>query len=1244
MRYSIRDRSTLVVVLLTVVGVSGCGWFRGQGPEADVAIEGIPPSSVEEVLDAHYAGLGHMERYEYADAAERFREVRRDAPDWQPGKINLAIALLNQTGEAIAEENGGDSSAEGGQSRFDEAIGLLDGVLAEDPGNLHAHYCKGIILEQVGRWQEAHREFSAVVAGDPNDAHALYWSAVTMPDDSGQERAALYDPEKLVEPLERALAINPYLVPALYNLSRAYIRLGRRDDYDRLTELKNRLDPQRSEPPPGIGDTAAKVYGEMGQYADVVGPPSRKSSTSDETPPEFGAFQVVDAALPDGHRWASADDFTGPLAVVGRARARFGAGVAALDVDRDGKIDLYITSALVGPDGVRDALLRNLGGGKFEDVSEAFGIPADRASLGVAAADFDADFFPDLYLTGVGPNLLLRNTGEGGFEDITEATGTDGGDALSITARWLDLDLDGDLDLFVVNHCDASQTDLAFTEEEVSGAFTVAYRNDGQPVPQETGTPLSFAPLAVEGPKANAVAGLKIAFSEWSDAVALQNAEVPHVSVAALDVEGDRDLDLVLAADGQPLRVILNDRLGQFHAVDLIVDTKPRRLSGLLVTDLDQDGRPDLVATGANGQTLAWRNATEGRGESLALTFEPFPINGEGWRAASVADLDLDGKPDLIATSVESEMPTWSRNEGDRLTTRPLLSIPAGEEGSAAILGGVYVNLRDDSPLPGLVLVRDGMPPIIAGNKGNGNRWLGLDLAGRWNIYPELMRTNPHGLGTALSLEGANLSVHYHHTTTESGTGQSIAPVVLGLGDADLVPLIRLRWPDGVMQTELNQAADVTITLAEKNRKTGSCPVLFTWNGERFVCIGDILGGGGMGYLIAPGVYSQPDRDEMVHITDEQLTEQGGVYRISISEPMDEVAYLDHLVLDVVDRPPGVEAHPDERFAPGGNRPSGELYAWRETIAPASASDLNGNDVTELLAAKDRRTVDTFKRHIRWIGYAEEHGVVLDFEDRLSGFGPEDRLVLCMNGWVEYPYSQTNYAASTAGVDLQPPVLERLREDGTWEVIEPDPGYPAGLPRMTTLDLTGKLLGDRCVLRIRTNMECYWDQVFIALRDAEAEEQLRVSSLPVSRAKLGPRGYTREVSPDGRLPLLYDYDYVDPAPLAPFAGLLTRFGNVVDLLTADDDLLCLVGPGDEVRVEFDATAPALPEGWTRSYVLRSYGYCKDADPFTGGSDTVGPLPWKGMPAYPFEEGVERPNDPVYQEYLERYQTRIAGGD
>jgi hypothetical protein len=195
-----------------------------------------------------------------------------------------------------------------------------------------------------------------------------------------------------------------------------------------------------------------------------------------------------------------------------------------------------------------------------------------------------------------------------------------------------------------------------------------------------------------------------------------------------------------------------------------------------------------------------------------------------------------------------------------------------------------------------------------------------------------------------------------------------------------------------------------------------------------------------------------------------------------------------------------------------------------------------------------------------------------------------------------------------------------------------------------TVDLTGKLAGPRCVLRIKTNMECYYDQAFIAVRDRTAEASLHVAALPVTRAALGYRGYTREVSPDGRQPLIYDYDYVDPAPLARFAGKLTRFGEVSPLLRSDDDRLCVVGPGDEVRLEFDAMAlPPLPQGWTRSYVLRSFGYCKDADPFTATSDTVGPLPWRGMPPFPFGDAVKRPADRGYESYLREYQTRPAGG-
>ena len=421
------------------------------------------------------------------------------------------------------------------------------------------------------------------------------------------------------------------------------------------------------------------------------------------------------------------------------------------------------------------------------------------------------------------------------------------------------------------------------------------------------------------------------------------------------------------------------------------------------------------------------------------------------------------------------------------------------------------------------------------------------------------------------------------------------------------------------MQCELDEDPGRLIPLVENNRKEGSCPVLFTWDGSRMVCLGDFLGGGGLGYLVAPGEYGQPDRDEAVAIAPDQLLSVGGKYRMAIAEPMSELAYLDKITLEVVDRPPGVESHPDERFAPGGNRPTGKLLAWREEVEPARATDLEGRDVADLLHAVDRRFVDDFRRLRDWIGYAEEHGVVMDFGDRLAGLKPEDRVALVLVGVTEYPYSQTNYAAATAGVALRPPVLERLGTDGTWVTIEADPGYPAGMERATTLELTGKLVGPTCSLRLRTNMDIAWDRAFVA--KIEADAGIQVTELPVSGAILSHRGYLREISPDGRNPLIYDYEYVDPAPLAPLVGKLTRFGDVAELLRGDDDHLCVVGPGDEVRVEFDAElAPALRPGWSRSYVLRTVGYCKDADPFTGGSDEVGPLPWRGMPDYPFGVG------------------------
>ncbi len=543
-------------------------------------------------------------------------------------------------------------------------------------------------------------------------------------------------------------------------------------------------------------------------------------------------------------------------------------------------------------------------------------------------------------------------------------------------------------------------------------------------------------------------------------------------------------------------------------------------------------------------------------------------------------------------------------------------------------------------PLPDLVLIKDGDAPRLAHNRGNGHHWLAVRPAGRWASWGRL-RSNPHGIGARIRLRGPGLDVFHDAGVPEAGLGQSCTPITLGLGTQDSAAVVEVRWPDGVSQCELNVPADRRWDLVETTHRVSTCPILFAWDGRRFQCIGDLLDGGGLGYYLEPGVWSGPDRDEAVAIDGSQLQPSDGAYRVIITEPMDEIAYLDQLTLDVIDRPPGVSTAPDERFAAGKNRPTGQLIAWKTSVEPIRATDLAGRDLTETLRSWDRRTADGFRRLEGWNGYAEEHGIVLDFGDRLSGFGPSDRLFLCLAGWVEFPFSQTNYAASTAGVALRLPVLERRQADGSWKILEAEAGCPSGLPKLSTLELTGKLDGPNCVVRLRTNLECYWDQAFVAVVNPHAG--IRVTSLPVARAELAYRGYTAETSPDGRMPMLYDYDTVVPMPLTRMSGPLTRYGDVAPLLRADDDQLCLVGPGDEVRVEFDGKpAPSLPADWTRAYVLRVAGYCKDADLFTATGDTVGPLPWRGMSSYPFGPEGQRPLDPAYRKYLRTYQTRPAG--
>jgi hypothetical protein len=413
------------------------------------------------------------------------------------------------------------------------------------------------------------------------------------------------------------------------------------------------------------------------------------------------------------------------------------------------------------------------------------------------------------------------------------------------------------------------------------------------------------------------------------------------------------------------------------------------------------------------------------------------------------------------------------------------------------------------------------------------------------------------------------------------------------------------------------------------------------WDGERFAFVTDFLGAGAMGESGADGV-RPPRPEESVKIEPGRLAPKDGHYLVKIAEPMDEVLYLDKLRMLVIDHPPNLSVYPDERFVTDGAQPTQDLLVFGERVFPKSARDHLGRDLTGTVRHRDSRAVDGFAKR-SWLGFAEEHYLELDFGDRPAPADGDPRTFLVLAGWTDYPYPESIFAAAQAGVPLKAPVLERLGDDGQWRSLG-ELGFPAGLTRVITREVTGQVGGPKCVLRIRTNMQVYWDQVSLApLVESPApgrNGRVRVASLDVAGAELTARGFMREVNGP---PLAYDDARTEPVAVTAWHGRLTRTGDVTELLRDADDRFVLCGPGDEITARFDAKGLSpLPEGWVRSFVLRSWGYCKDVSPFTLTGGDVEPLPFRGMATYPFGPADDRAAGPVRDEYRRRWNTRIPG--
>jgi hypothetical protein len=461
---------------------------------------------------------------------------------------------------------------------------------------------------------------------------------------------------------------------------------------------------------------------------------------------------------------------------------------------------------------------------------------------------------------------------------------------------------------------------------------------------------------------------------------------------------------------------------------------------------------------------------------------------------------------------------------------------------------------------------------------------------------------------------------------------------VAGLGAERGADVIRLLWPTGVLQDEMEVPAYKDEVVTEIDRRGSSCPIVFVWNGNKFEFLADMIGPGIIGHWTGPNQRNIPDPDEYLKVTGSLVQPQEGRIHFRMLEPMEELDYLDQTRLLAVDHPVDVEVYPNERFASEPPFPRFKVIASREAHLPAGAWDDHSRDLLPLLREADHKYVTNFPL-APYAGFAAMHWIELD----LGEWDSSRPLRLLMDGFTDYFSASSMYAAWQAGITPAPPYVEALDDSGKWVRAIDDMGFPAGLQRTMVADLTGKLAPGTRTIRIVTNLRIYWDR--IRVDNSPEDVPFTVTEVPLAGAKLQFRGYPRVVEGNPKNDLSYAYgDVSTTGPYSRQIGNYTRYGDVTDLVRKTDDKFVIFGSGDEVAVDFDSThLPDIPDGWTRDYFFYADGFAKDMDFYAAHGDTVAPLPFHTSVPYPYPNGVAYPEDLQHLKYMLDYNTRSVAG-
>ena len=1148
-------------------------------------------ASVEELYTARMLGLSYLQRNQLAEAESSFKRLTKLAPDDPLGYANLGLTYL-QAG------------------RFDDAEKQLKRARELDPKNADIGLALAKVYALSKRPNDARELLETLRRDSTSNLHVVYALAEL---DAQQRDAASQG--RYTDRLREVLAAAPGNIAVRTQLLKALVQTGQTDSAVQQLEEIRRIPPELPREARVYLDSTIQLL-RAGQNVAAQSLLSRFVSTIEVTSPYQAALEDVkwtegpiagrpvltfapkyfvslnrvrERATIDQAKFVDATEDAGlraaPAPAAATVNTPHSATLAVGDVDGDGIDDLFISTP---GDAAQPARLYRVQGGFVRDASARSNISLAQGASFATFADYDNDGWLDLFAIGTdGKGHLFHNRGNGSFEDVSNKAAI--GDVRGARkAVFVDLDHDGDLDLLLVG----------------PGALTL-YRNN------------------LDGTFTDATAGFGLA----------GNSDVTDVGFA--DFDGDGRTEVVITNGSGNPRVFHNAGAQRFTDVTTTSGLAvPQGAGALAVGDYNNDGWLDLFIGGRRGsEGTLWLNKGDGTfsrdSRSSSVLRGAGPMNVE---AATFLDFDNDGWLDLVIGG----KPTGSqaapalflfRNNGDGKFLDRSSSLP-GSVRAAGALATAASDVDDDGDLDLWLIDGNGAPRLLRNDGGNANLAVNVELKA---LRTGSGKNNALGIGSRLNLRAGNIY------QTRVATGRVTH---FGLGPHLKADVLRIEWPNGVPQTIYFPGSDQDVV--EREMLKGSCALAYAWDGKQYRFVTDAMWRSALGMPLglmggssafAPAGASQ----EYVRISGDALKPRDGKYLLQLTEELWETAYADEVKLVAVDHPDSVDVFVDERFVPPGPVKL-RLYEIATRYTPLSATDERGDDVLPALFKNDDIYVSNLQP-LKYQGAVAQHDLVLD----LGPHAGETNSYLFLRGWIYPTDASINVALSQqSSIALAPPSLDVRDAKGEWKTVVPSIGFPSGKDKTIVVDLAGKFpTGDHHV-RLRTNMQIYWDQAFVA--QAQETPTTRVTELEAVSADLHFRGFSRMYRKGGRYgPYWFDYAEVSKeSPWRPIEGTFTRFGDVLPLLRKADDMYVVMGPGDEATIQFDASsAPALPAGWKRDFLLYTDGWIKDSDLNTAFGTTVGPLPFHAIKSYPYAAGDVYPTDAKHQAYQKEYNTRIV---